>query len=222
MEVHAPSGPVLTFKEAVVHLLIVTIGILIALSFEGILEWSHHRSLVQEARENLNQEIEDNKREVERVVGKVNSSMIPGLVTTIDALDNVSNEKGIETATALFRPGPTVFMVTSGYDRAQLSHASRTTSEVTGAFALMEYADVKKYAVAYDQQDLYDQMQRQAVDRMMAAYGTGLTLDFEKATPTDIAAIKQELRLAIGALAAVAEFGGYLAAAYNEALTVEE
>jgi hypothetical protein len=222
MEVHAPQGPVLTFKEALVHLVIVTIGILIALSFEGVVEWSHQRSLVREARANLNQELEDNKREVERVVAKVNSSVIPGLVTTIGALDDVSSEKGIQNVTALFRPGPTVFMVTTGYDRAQLSHASRTTSEVTGAFALMEYTDVKKYAVAYDQQDLYDQMQRQALDRVMAAYGTGLTLDFKKATPADIAAIKQELRLAIGALAAVAEFGGLLKIAYDDALSAED
>ena len=36
-----------------VHLGIVTVGILIALSFEGALEWSHHRELVREARQNL-------------------------------------------------------------------------------------------------------------------------------------------------------------------------
>ena len=38
MEIHAPDKPILTVTEAVVHLLIVTIGILIALSLEGALE----------------------------------------------------------------------------------------------------------------------------------------------------------------------------------------
>ena len=51
MEIHAPRHPILTLKEALVHLCIVTIGILIALSFEGALEWVHHRQLVREARQ---------------------------------------------------------------------------------------------------------------------------------------------------------------------------
>ena len=37
MEIHAPHRPTLTFKEALVHLCIVTTGILIALSLEGTL-----------------------------------------------------------------------------------------------------------------------------------------------------------------------------------------
>src|SRR6266850_642218 len=38
MEIHAPHHPVLTVKEALVHLAIITTGILIALSLEGALE----------------------------------------------------------------------------------------------------------------------------------------------------------------------------------------
>ena len=35
MEIHAPHQPILSVKEALVHLTIVTVGILIALSLEG-------------------------------------------------------------------------------------------------------------------------------------------------------------------------------------------
>lgn len=217
MEIHAPHAPTLTLKEALVHLCIVTVGILIALSLEGGLEWFHHRTLVEEAKTNLNNEIQDNAKEVERVALKVDT-MVASIADTIGSLDNLSTEQGVQRATTLFRPGADVFVVVANYDRAQLSQASRTTAEITGAFGFMEYADVKKYARAYDQQTLYDDMQRQALDRIMAAYGTGLTLDFAKAQPGEIDEIKQQLRLAIGALAAVAEFGHALSTAYTDAL----
>src|SRR5215813_2480722 len=58
MEIHAPEKPVLTVKEAAVHLLIVTVGILIALSLEAIVEYVHHRTIVREAREIMREEID--------------------------------------------------------------------------------------------------------------------------------------------------------------------
>jgi hypothetical protein len=45
MEIHAPHKPVLTVREAIVHLAIVTVGILIALSLDGVREWREHRAL---------------------------------------------------------------------------------------------------------------------------------------------------------------------------------
>jgi hypothetical protein len=41
MEIHARDKPILTLKEATVHLAIVTVGILIALSLEGLVEWRY-------------------------------------------------------------------------------------------------------------------------------------------------------------------------------------
>ena len=51
MEIHAPHKPILTITEALVHLAIVTVGILIALSLEGARQWHEHRNLVAETRE---------------------------------------------------------------------------------------------------------------------------------------------------------------------------
>jgi hypothetical protein len=50
MESHAPEKPILTIKEAAVHLGIVTAGILIALSLEALVEYVHHRTVVRKAR----------------------------------------------------------------------------------------------------------------------------------------------------------------------------
>lgn len=65
MEIHAPEGPVTSLKEFLVHIGIVTIGILIALSLEGLLEWHHHRELVEEARANIASEIRDNRKDLD-------------------------------------------------------------------------------------------------------------------------------------------------------------
>jgi hypothetical protein len=60
MEIHAPHHPLKTFREFLVHIVIVTIGILIALWFDGIRERSHERQLVREARENFRLDIDQN------------------------------------------------------------------------------------------------------------------------------------------------------------------
>jgi len=87
MDIHTSQGPIRSFKDFVLHLLTVIIGILIALSLEGLLEWHHHRALVQEARSNLASEIRENRQ---RLTKGLDSA--PGaeqrLKATIEAIDN--------------------------------------------------------------------------------------------------------------------------------------
>ncbi|GEM_PF-6792805 len=66
MDVHGPVGATHSVKDFAVHIGIVTIGILIALSLEGIRETvSVHRS-VREARENFRVEITENQTNIRR------------------------------------------------------------------------------------------------------------------------------------------------------------
>jgi hypothetical protein len=62
MEIHGPEGPTKSFKDFAIHILIVTIGILIALGLEGIRETIHEHRLVREARENFRAELEEDHR----------------------------------------------------------------------------------------------------------------------------------------------------------------
>lgn len=71
MEIHAPEGPVTNFRELAIHIGIVTIGILIALSLEGIRELIHNRNLVHETRANFRVELETDKAHVEQEVAAV-------------------------------------------------------------------------------------------------------------------------------------------------------
>ena len=60
MDIHAPDKPILNFKEFAVHIAVVTVGILIALSLEGVREIIHERHLVAETRVNFHAEVKNN------------------------------------------------------------------------------------------------------------------------------------------------------------------
>jgi hypothetical protein len=64
MEIHAPHGPTNSFKEFLIHIVIVTVGILIALGLEGIREVVHEHHVVRDARENFRAELEENQQHI--------------------------------------------------------------------------------------------------------------------------------------------------------------
>jgi hypothetical protein len=60
MEVHPPHQPIRTWKDFLLHLLTITIGLFIALTLEASIESIHHRHLVRDAHRSLRQEIQAN------------------------------------------------------------------------------------------------------------------------------------------------------------------
>src|SRR5580698_5905014 len=64
IDVHPPSEPIHGWRDFFIHLSTITIGLLIALSLEGCVEWQHHRHLVHEAEASLHNEIEQNSRDL--------------------------------------------------------------------------------------------------------------------------------------------------------------
>jgi hypothetical protein len=60
LDVDPPHHPLRTWKDFLIHLLTITIGLCIALMLEALVESIHHRHMVRDARENLRREIEAN------------------------------------------------------------------------------------------------------------------------------------------------------------------
>ena len=60
LDVHPPHEPVHGWRDFLLHLGTITIGLFIALMLEAGVEWLHHRHIVAEARENIRHEIEIN------------------------------------------------------------------------------------------------------------------------------------------------------------------
>ena len=64
MEVHPPSGHIGSLKEALVHIAIITVGILIALGLDGLREqWREHVA-VKEARASFQEELRVNNHQL--------------------------------------------------------------------------------------------------------------------------------------------------------------
>ncbi len=63
MEIHPPHAAARSLKDFFLQLLTITVGVLIALSIEGIVEWRHHRMLVRDAKAMIALEISDNRKD---------------------------------------------------------------------------------------------------------------------------------------------------------------
>jgi hypothetical protein len=215
MEIHAPDKPILTVKEALVHLFIVTIGILIALSLEGAVEWRHHRALVREARANIADEIRDNRKDLLAVRAKMDGMLkkLADATTTVDAL---SEHWNAGTAAALFStPGPGYILY--NYDLVTPNTASYSTAATTGALSYMDYAEVKRYAHLYNLQELLVRQQTQSADAAQAAAALGLGL-VTKPSPAEFDGVKRQLRLAAGQLLFTQGYADVLQKAYDSAV----
>lgn len=71
MDIHAPMGKVKSLKEFATHILIVTIGILIAFGLEGAREsWREHAA-VKELRESLRAELADDQSQLNKDLHQV-------------------------------------------------------------------------------------------------------------------------------------------------------
>ena len=156
MEVHTPHEPVTSLRGLVTHLSLVIVGVLIALSFEGVATWREHRALVRDARANLLKEVRDNRKALDERLKRI--------PTEIDQLD-----RALEVSTALLQHKAIDGQMDLGFKSAELQTASHTTAEITGAFALMEYDEVKRYASLYNRQNVFVKTQDQATQDLTPA-----------------------------------------------------
>ena len=62
IEVHPPHENVHTWRQFLIHIAAITIGLLIAIGLEQTVVYFHHRHQLQEARRELTAELEDNRR----------------------------------------------------------------------------------------------------------------------------------------------------------------
>ncbi len=210
MEVHTPHEPVTSLRGLLTHLGLVIVGVLIALSFEGIATWREHRALVRDARANLLNEVRDNRNDlVERL------KQIP---QETDQLD-----RALEVSIALQQHKTIDGKMELGFKSADLQTASHTTAEVTGAFALMEYDEVKRYASLYTHQNAFVTTQDQAKqDLTRALSGVSFLSRNEAASARELEDWSAAIRQAMASLFIEGELGASLLKHYDSVLQGRE
>jgi hypothetical protein len=207
MEIHAPHQPILSVKEALVHLGIVTIGILIALSLEGIVEWQHHRNIVREATANIADEIRDNDNELRQFLEaapKLRSNDTQAVAYLDAAIAHHAPERG---------------EMSVGFTRPDISSASWTTAQTIGALGLMDYRDVKRYAAVYELQEEFLRLESRTIDAVALAMATFQKNESPDKLPlADLQLARQRILEAMGDLVAEEQIAQALDKRYQSVL----
>jgi len=147
MEIHVPDHPVTGWRETAKDLAIITAGVLIALTLEGIVSWFDHRMLVREAVANLTEEIRNNRKELD------------GRLANLDK-ERKQFERADDIAEAMLNhKAPEKLELTLTANSAELKNAAVTTGQITGAFGYMDYGAVSRYASVYDFQAQFMRLQ---------------------------------------------------------------
>jgi hypothetical protein len=172
MEIHHPGKPIHNKKDFIIHMLTVVLGILIALGFEAIVQWGHHRALVREARANLATEIALNSKTL--------NDGLPEIMARKEKLQRILGfllqmEKG-QTLHGTFSFGWT------GFD---LYATAWKTAETSGATAYMSYDNLKDYTELYDLQQVFESFQTDAfhANTDLSALPLIMTKDPKKVPP---------------------------------------
>jgi hypothetical protein len=156
IDVHAPHEKVHGTKDFFVHLFTITIGLLIALSLEGLVEWQHHRHLVHEASVGLRSEIDQNAARIDSLRQQI-SAQQEELNKDLDVLE-------------VLRVHPEQHTSMSFTFRQQgFEDTAWKTAQTTGAFAYMPYPDAKEYSNIYATQSEIYEAQQKTVDEAMSA-----------------------------------------------------
>lgn len=137
MDVHPPHEPVHSWREALVHIAIMTVGLFIALMLEGVVEHVHHRELVRQARENIRREMEANHKAVQADIGYLgqNATKVQAGLSTLRFMQSHPDAHG-QT-------------VEYGMAFARLSDAGWRTARDSGALGYMPYDEVQRDAGVY-------------------------------------------------------------------------
>jgi hypothetical protein len=191
LDVHPPHEAVHGWRDFFVHLTTITVGLLIALSLEGCVEWRHHRHLVHEAEASLRGEIKDNAGELpgvlddlrkEQVVLKQDVAVMNGIIANLRT------------------PNPEE--MTINYKIRTFNDVSWKTAQATGAFSYMPYAEAQEYSHIYDQQDNIDEGERQGVRDTVIGIAPLLNLKPGDPVPTreEAVRIKNNLEILQGQL----------------------
>ena len=196
-----------TLSDYIFQFITVTIGVLIALFINGLVEWNENRELVRDARATILREIADNKKDLEATLSGIPKD-IEGLESAAKfASDLLTTKKTTITALGLH------------LNLADLSSSSWRTAERTGALSHMDYAEVQTYSKLYDFQDLIIQQQRSMLSQLASASAI-ISSDFnpDNPNPKDLEVFRERVMALRSTLGIHQDMATRLVKNYAEAL----
>lgn len=139
MDVHPPHGGIHGWRDFFIHLVVITLGLLIALGLEGIVEWRHNRHLLHTAEANLRAELQENQ------------NTLAGDMRFLDAAQK-QTQSDLSILQAFRGTNQVSGELKFNWTWRSLTSAAWDTARNTGAVALMNYDSAERYSDIFSQQ----------------------------------------------------------------------
>ncbi len=141
LDVHAPHEAVHGWRDFLLHLFTITIGLLIALSLEGLVEWQHHRHLVHEAEASLHAEIKANAASMGETAADIRTQQ-----------ENLRHDVVVLKELIKTRHLPKDGHMEIAFHIGTFEGVSWRTAQATGALSYIPYSAAKEYSDIYNTQ----------------------------------------------------------------------
>ena len=156
-------------KEFLVPMLAITIGLLIAVGIEGLVELHREHKLVKEARQTLHDEIAYNSQAVQKAVPDIEAEKT-AMADNIKLMTRVAeNPKDKEAQKA---------SIQAGFNLVGLRDTAWKTAQATGALAYMPYDEAQRYADIYGAQQAFSDQQTKLLEDEAQLMGVFAKTDF--------------------------------------------
>jgi hypothetical protein len=181
MDIHPAEGPTRSFKDFAIHILIVTIGILIALGLEGVRETVHEHNLLVETRKTFAKELGGDRQNLIHETASVQNANAQLESVLRDFADLVKTPDQLKKRVDEIQPGFYVFRGTAW-----------AAASSSGVLAYMKPEESNRFAEAYFAIETYQPLSRQALLDWTAA--KSFFASRRNFTPQDAIEGEQKLR----------------------------
>jgi hypothetical protein len=142
LDVHAPHEVVRTWKDFLIHIATIVIGLLIAIGLEQTVEVFHHRHQVAETRAALQLELDQNRRAYADRISEFHRQTA-ALLNNINVLRYVQQHAEARQESL---PGILVWHAVRG----EFTESAWKTAQQSNVTALMPQDEVRRYTLTYD------------------------------------------------------------------------
>lgn len=186
IEVHPPTKRFEGWRDFLIHLVVITIGLLIALSLEGCVEWRHHRQLVREAVSSMQGEIRANAERTQAALEDIHREQ-ESLKKDVEVMKRIITDPKT----------PNHEDMTVNFRIRTFDDVSWRTAQSTGALGYMEYEQAHQYSDLYHQQNEIYLAEQEAVRDTVLAVGPFLNLKKDEQNPSGEEAVRVKEHLEV-------------------------
>ena len=202
MEIHTPESPIQSVKQFLIHMAMVTLGILIALGLEGVNQHFHHEALAHQAHANFENEITQNHKQVEEVLA--NNRKLRDAISAMIEKEPAWRQGKLKKVPTLNVSAEFTSLRTTSWD----------TAEATQALAYMDFQQVEHYARVYHMQRQFNDLESRAEQLWFDI--TGFRGDPNQLTPDEVRTGAHDLNIAFSYANTIDDLGQRLLKEYEK------